>query len=85
MCSSLNTFRYMKTNFERSSSNDYLDNKQQRNIISGIRLSSHDIKKETGRFYNTNRNEIDCELCQLHDIEDEYQLTLICPHFNEIR
>ena len=85
MCSSLKTFRYMKTNYEISTYIDILDNKQQRSLISKIRLSSHDLKIETGRYNNTNRNERYCELCQLHDIEDEYHFTLICPHYKEIR
>ena len=53
-----------------------------------FRLSSHNLKIETGR-YKQERIEISmrkCQLCNNHqDIEDEYHFSLICPVYSDTR
>lgn len=40
-----------------------------RKLITRLRLSSHDLKIETGRYDNLTR---DCRKCNLNNIEDEF-------------
>lgn len=56
-------------------------------FISKIRMSSHSLRIQTGR-YGTNRvarNERYCTYCNTQDLEDEYHFILICPCYNNIR
>ena len=50
-----------------------------------LRLSSHNLSIETGRYCKTPRNERFCSFCQTHEIEDEFHHILICPFLNDIR
>ena len=78
-------FYNLKDSYEISSYIFIPENRKQRNIISKIRLSSYDLKIETGRHNNTPRNIRLCELCSLQDIEDEYHFTLISPFFQKYK
>ena len=53
--------------------------------IAKFRLSSHNLKIESGRFHNVTRRNRICNLCQLQDIEDEFHFILKCPIYNEYR
>ena len=77
--------RHLKTIYESSSFISVLENNCQRNIISKNRLSSHDLKIETGRHNKTERKNRICDLCSLNDIEDEFHFTLICPIYKDLR
>ena len=61
-----------------------LDNRCQI-YIAKFRLSSHNLKIESGRFHNVTRRNRICNLCQLQDIEDEFHFILKCPIYNEYR
>jgi hypothetical protein len=52
--------------------------------ISRIRLSSHQLAIETGRYTNTIRKNRCCRVC-VNTIEDEYHFILVCPLFAELR
>ena len=52
--------------------------------ISKIRLSSHQLAIEAGRYSNTIRRDRCCRLC-VNSIEDEYHFILVCPLFTELR
>lgn len=83
--SSLILFRSLKQFFEIS---DYLikmHNVKLRNIISKIRMSSHDLNIEIGRHRQIERNEPKCTLWDKNDIEDEYHFILICPVYTTLR
>ena len=53
--------------------------------ITCLRLSSHDLKIETGRYNNTIRGNRKCDLCTLNEIEDEYHFLLVCPVLSNLR
>ena len=49
------------------------------------RLSSIDIRVETGRYSNIPRNERRCELCSTGEIEDENHVIFRCSAYQAIR
>ena len=67
-------------------SNFYLTNLPNNFIriaISKLRLGSHNLLVERGRWTNTNYEERKCILC--NDIEDEYHFVVICTKFYDLR
>ena len=40
---------------------------------------------EIGRHRTIDRNNKNCELCTLNDLEDEYHFVIMCPCFTQIR
>ena len=52
-----------------------------------FRLSSHKFLIERARWHKTviPYHERTCTLCNQHDIQDEYNVALICEYFNNIR
>ncbi len=56
-----------------------------RKSLSQIRLSSHKLNIEAGRYARTNRIDRKCTKCDLDDMEDEYHFILICPFYRVIR
>ena len=52
--------------------------------LSRLRLSSHKLLIETGRYANRSlgRNERKCTIC---DLEDEYHFVLVCPVYADLR
>ena len=50
-----------------------------------MKLSSHKLKIEIGRYDNKPRDEMLCSLCNCNRIEDETQILLDCPSFSSIR
>ena len=55
--------------------------------MSKIRLSSHPLRIETGRYGRNriDRNERLCLICGKNDIEDEYHFVLNCDEYSTIR
>jgi hypothetical protein len=49
-----------------------------------MRLSSHNLAIEQGRYYNVNRNNRNCKFC-IDDIEDEMHFILLCPMYTNLR
>ena len=54
-------------------------------LISKIRLSSHKLCIETGRYTGVIREDRICHKCNLGVIEDEYHFILQCPFYTNIR
>jgi hypothetical protein len=52
--------------------------------ITKIRLSSHKLAIEQGRYNKTNRNRRTCKLC-INEIEDEMHFILLCPSYVNLR
>ena len=44
--------------------------------ICEMRISAHNLNIETGRFYNLDRHERMCSMCNLNVVEDEYHFIL---------
>jgi hypothetical protein len=56
-----------------------------RTAILKIRLSSHKLQIECGRYTKTVRTERTCPVCQSSTIEDEHHYILVCPIYSELR
>ena len=54
-------------------------------IISKLRLSSHKLGIETGRYIDSRREDRPCHNCNLGEIEDEYHFILQCPLYTNLR
>ena len=57
---------------------------QYKKCISKLRLSSHCLSVETGRYKRIPLENRLCPLCSV-DIEDEFHFILICPHYQNLR
>ena len=71
--------RYNKENYLN------IQNFENRKILSNIRMSSHKLKIETGRYTNIERENRLCELCNMRKIETEEHFLLECPAYNHHR
>ena len=81
---SLMLYREIKNVFEISEYLLQIKNRKYRQILSKIRLSSHQLAIEKGRHINIERNQRKCPLCT-SDIEDEFHFILICPEYIDLR
>ena len=50
-----------------------------------MRISAHNLNIETGRFYNLDRHERVCSMCNLKVVEDEYHFILQCEKYIDVR
>ena len=86
MCNYLPMLKYYKINFGYEMYLDTLPSKL-RNILTKLRLSSHKLRIESDR-YNRKRTPRElryCILCNINDVEDEYNFVLVYPAFIELR
>jgi len=66
----------------------YLDNIQDqryRIALTRLRVSSHKLAIETGRYINQARNERYCKQCNMNKTESEYHFLLVCPKYRHLR
>ena len=54
-------------------------------LISRFRVHAHSLNIETGRYYNIDRHDRICNMCNNNDIEDEYHFILEYSKYVEIR
>ena len=67
---------------------DYIDNitiDSLRHCFSRLRLCSHSLEIEFGRFNGIDRENRLCKLCNQNTIESEYHFLLCCTHYYDIR
>ena len=64
---------------------DRPDNYIHKPYISKMRISAHNLNIETGRFYNLDRHERVCSMCNLNVVEDEYHFILQCEKYIDVR
>ena len=67
---------------------DYLDkckNEKFRKSFSRLRLSSHSLEIETGRYNGIDRMNRLCKLCNQNVVESEYHFLLCCTKYTDIR
>ena len=50
-----------------------------------LRVSDHLLRIESGRHDNIPREQRLCQLCNLHEVENEFHFLLICPALSELR
>jgi hypothetical protein len=78
---------HLTDSFEPALYLDKLFNKTYRRAFSRLRLSSHGLRIETGRYGSDRlpREERTCLLCNSRDIEDEFHFIIICNCYTELR
>lgn len=79
-----NTYSAYKQNFTFEKYMDLLPSKY-RISLSKLRLSSHKLQIEIGRYSRNDRNQRVCLICNSGDIEDEYHFIIVCPVYNQLR
>ena len=84
--SSMSLYRELSQTFEISPYLINLNNRKYRNTIAKFRLSSHQLRIETGRHTpRIDRQLRKCFLCTNDEIEDEFHFVFICPIYQELR
>ena len=78
-------FREVQTDFEIANYLTVLDNYKHRQAISKIKLSSHKLNIERGRYSGVPRQNRKCELCNKNDLEDEFHFMLVCDLYSDLR
>ena len=53
--------------------------------LTRLRLSSHNLCVEVGRYHGVDRSDRKCTLCALNSIEDEFHFILQCDSYIELR
>ena len=77
-CKFKNCFKYEKYL-------DVVDNAKYRIALSRLRLCSHSLEIESGRYNNIDRTDRICKLCNMNVVESEFHFVLCCPLYTELR
>ena len=83
--SKLDYFKNFKTQFGYEEYLDKINNDSLRKYFTRLRLCSHNLEIEFGRFSRINREDRLCKLCNLNSIESEYHFLMCCPKYYSIR
>ena len=75
----------IKTNYSPPAYLDLTSKNPSRKTLVKLRISSHKLKIETGRYDHIARDERLCSLCNCNRIEDETHFLLDCLSFSSIR
>ena len=72
---------------EKYGKESYLNmkNVEYRNMISNIRISTHKLQIETGRYKNIEKEKRLCRVCNLNKVETEEHFLLECPTYKDHR
>jgi hypothetical protein len=62
-----------------------IQEKKFRIALTRFRISAHDLRIETGRYTNTDRQNRICSYCHMNTVENEYHFLLTCPKYRDIR
>lgn len=74
-----------KTTFELETYLTCIKNDNLRQQLSRLRLSSHSLEIEVGRYNGTVRENRICKLCNLNVVESEYHFVSVCPTLRTLR
>jgi len=82
----LTLYKELKLSFEFE---PYLDKLVSRNLRSGIltklRLCAYNLRINTGRYEHLDRNVRYCQVCNIHEMEDEFHFVFNCSLYNKLR
>ena len=80
-------YRHIKEDFQLEPYLRKNYNRDLRQCLTKIRLSSHKLYIERGRWQKPKVEYCDrlCTLCEQRDIEDEYHVLMTCPHYKSLR
>ena len=62
-----------------------IKNIEHRNAIRDIRISTHKLAIETGRYNNVDKESRTCEYCSMGKVESEEHFLLECPLYQDTR
>ena len=62
-----------------------IKNDKLRMSLTRFRLSAHNLAIETGRYFNIDREDRLCLLCNQRNVESEYHFLLVCTKYRELR
>ena len=81
----LSFYYTFKKNYNLSAYLDLTRKNPSRKSLVKLRISSHKLRIERGRYDKIPRDERLCSLCSCNKIEDETHLLLDCPNYSSIR
>ena len=81
----LRTYITFKSCFRQELYLNELKNYKHRRALSRLRLSSHHLNIETGRFYSIPEDQRICPMCNTGNIENEFHFVLVCPRYEQLR
>jgi hypothetical protein len=81
----LDTYALFKHEFDLEQYLKVLPECKFKNALVKFRVSSHNLRIETGRYENLIREERLCIYCNMNRIENEYHFLLVCPYYRELR
>jgi len=82
--SKFQSYSLFKHSYTREPYLDYITTKKYRKALTKLRVSSHSLHIETGRYINTPRTLRTCTNCNMNQPETEYHFILTCPKFKEM-
>ena len=62
-----------------------IEDRYSRKYLAMLRLSTHPLKIEIGRYHNISRQNRTCDYCNLNDIENEIHFMTCCTLYSNIR
>ena len=81
----MDTYRLFKNNLILEKYLTIVDIDIFRRALCMFRVSSHNLRIESGRFENIDRLMRICQLCTLKQVENEFHFCLVCPVYQEMR
>ena len=75
----------MKTVFKFEDYLNDISNNEIRKNLTRLRLGSHNLAIESGRYLGVERQNRICEHCTYNTVESEYHFLLICPKYYDLR
>lgn len=81
----LSSYCLFKHEFESEKYLSCISENKYRIAYSRLRLSSHDLAIETGRYTNIERKYRKCLQCNMGAVESEYHFILVCPKYRDLR
>ena len=81
----LDSYVKLKNNFQCEEYLTLINNFEFRRGITRLRISSHRLKIETGRYIGLERDKRICEKCNLNVVENEIHFLIDCPFYKEKR
>ena len=78
-------FKSFKIDFDFDRYLDLIQVDKYRIMLTRLKLSSHNLAIETGRYHNVPQNMRLCQYCNMNVIENEYHFLLVCPLYRDLR
>ena len=81
----LSLYRDIKSSFGFQTYLDKLVSRKLRIALTKLRVSGHSLRVHTGRYDRLERNMRVCQICNSHELEDEYHFVFNCKPYHLLR